>query len=184
MAKKPFQQPVDEHGDEIHSEYDPASFFVSPSDAKGVSYRATFRWSPDMEKGVDNVLASHKFPFQTRGDFLRWASKVALQQLEQMEPVLSVSKKVEILSAMLHEEASNSEFMATFNTLEQAVARFMADNAPQQAVRVVAMAKHQFESMPGGYWKDRYLEELGKRFETLLANSAQHTPSIAMQFPS
>lgn len=162
---------VDEHGNALDAKYDPAQFHVSPTDAKGVSYRLTFRVPPDMEKGIDQVLASKRFPFTTRGDVLRWGTQQALKLLEKMEPVVSVSKKVEILSTMLQEEASHSEFMATFNHLQEAVERYMGDSAPEQATRVVAMAKHQFESMPPGYWRDRYLEELNKRFGHLITKA-------------
>lgn len=118
-----------------------------------------------MDKGIEQVLASNRFPFTTKGDVLRWAAHHALKALNQMEEgVTSVTKRVDLLTSILNEESAHSEFMAVFDHLEVGVGKYLSDNAPQQALRVLAMAKHQFESMPAGHWRDRYLLELTKRF--------------------
>lgn len=150
------------------SKYDPGQFIVSPSDAKGVSYRLTFRCTPDMEKAIDAIIASQKFPFKTRGDVLRWCTLRGTKELEKMEGLPTVTKRIDILTTLLNEEQAHSEFMAVFVHLEEGVSRYLADQAPEQATRVVAMAKYQFEAMPGGHWRERYLTELQKRFGHLL----------------
>ena len=149
-------------------QYDPADFLVAPADAKGVSYRLTFRVPPDMEKAIDQIISSHKFPFTTRGEVLRWTTLQGIKALEKMEAITSVSKRVDILTTLLNEEAGHSEFLAIFNHLEEGVAKYLADQAIEQATRVVALAKHQFEAMPDGYWRGRYLDELKVRFSHLL----------------
>lgn len=164
-------KPVDQDGNLLQSKYDPSDFIVAPSDSKGVSYRLTFRIPPDLEKGLDSILASQRFPFTTRGDILRWATLRGVKELEQMEGIASVSKRVDILTTLLNEESSHAEFMSIFGHLQESVSRYMADQAQDQAVRVVAMAKYQFEGMPEGHWKTRYLEELEKKFGQLLVKA-------------
>lgn len=144
--------------------YDPGDFLVAPSDTRGVSYRLVFRVCPDMEKAVDQILASHRFPFTTRGDVLRWCLREGVRKLDQMEAVTSVTRRVDLLSTILNEENAHAEFMAIFEHLEETIQHYLADQAPDQAIRVVALAKHQFESMPEGHWRSRYLQELAKRF--------------------
>jgi len=161
-------QPVDTDGTPLLSKYNPADFIVAPSDSKGVSYRMTFRVPPDMEKAIDQIIASNRFPFNTRGDVLRWVTLQGIKMLELMEPVTSVTKRIDILTTILNEESSHAEFMAIFAHLEDSVGKYMSDHAPEQAGRVVAMAKHQFESMPEGHWRERYLVELGHRFGYIL----------------
>ena len=169
MAPKGKPAPVDDDGHPISLKYDPSDFIVAPSDGKGVSYRLTFRVPPDLEKGLDQILASNKFPFTTRGDILRYATHRTIRDLEQMEQgVASVSKRVDILTTLLNEEASHSEFMTVFNHLEESVSRYLADQAHDQATRIIAMTKYQFEGMPEGHWRDRYLSELQKRFGHLM----------------
>lgn len=163
----------------VAPKYDPSQFFVAPADAKGVSYRKTFRIPPDMEKGIEVLIASKRFPFQTDGEFLRWAVMRGFRELEAMEPVGSVGKQVEILSAWLTEETAFSEFTEAFQQLEHTVSRYMADSAPEQALRIVAVARFQIEQMPEGYWRDRYLEELHKRFNQL----AGHVPALTLVQP-
>jgi hypothetical protein len=164
--KKP--DPLDNDGQPIPKKYDPGDFIVAPSDTRGVSYRMTFRVSPDMEKAIDQIVASNRFPFSTRGDVLRWCVREGVRLLDQMEPVTSVTKRIDTLSAILNEETAHAEFMHIFEHLSESVQRYLADQAPEQATRVIALAKHQFMMMPEGYWRERYLGELSKRFGHLM----------------
>jgi hypothetical protein len=159
--------PVDGDGNPIPRKYDPASFIVVPVDTRGVSYRLTFRVAPDMERALDQVVASNRFPFTTRGDVLRWCVREGIRTLEGMEPVVSVSKRLYMMNTVLSEESGHAEFMHIFTHLEETVAKYLSDQAPDQAVRIIALAKHHFESMPEGYWRDRYLQELEKKFSHL-----------------
>lgn len=159
--------PLDSNGDVIPKKYDPADFLIAPSDTRGVSYRVTCRVAPDMEKAMDQVVASNRFPFSTRGDVMRWCLREGIRILDQLEPVTSVTKRLDFLSNVLNEENAHAEFMHIFGHLEETVQRYLADQAPDQAIRVIALAKHHFESMPDGHWRDKYLRELVKRFGTI-----------------
>lgn len=156
--------PVDQDGHPIPSPFDPGEFIVAPSDTRGVSYRLTFRVAPDMEKSIDQVLASNRFPFTTRGDVLRWCVREGVRKLDALAPVTSVTKRVDMISTILGEENAHAEFMAIFTHLEETVGKYLADKADDQATRVLAIVKYQFESMPEGHWRGRYLAELTKRF--------------------
>jgi hypothetical protein len=166
------QAPLDQDGQPIPAIHDPADFLVAPCDTRGVSYRLTFRVAPDMEKALDQIVASNRFPFSTRGDILRWCLREGVRSLDQMEPVTSVTKRVDLLSTILGEENSHAEFMHIFDQLGESVDRYLADQAADQAIRVVAIAKHQFEMMPEGHWRDRYLRELKKRFGHLMVGTS------------
>lgn len=173
MAKKKPNAQADEHDDvpsPAQTPHDPADFLVAPADAKGVSYRFTFRAPPDFDTAIDQWITSHRFPFTTRGEVMRWCLREGLRRLDAMEPgVVSVTKRIDILTKLLNEEAAHADFLGVFRILEESVTRYLADQAGHQATRVVAMAKHQFEAMPEGHWRDRYLDELSKRFGYLLA---------------
>lgn len=156
-------------GDPIQGKYKAEDFICAPADARGVSYRLTFRVMPDIEKSLDQIVASNRFPFSTRGDVLRWCVREGLRALNKMEPVTSVTKRIDLIDTVLAEENAHADFMHIFHALEDNVNKYLADQAPKQALRVLAMAKHNFESMPDGHWRDRYLEELQKKFGPLLA---------------
>jgi len=160
--------PVDSDGQPLQQKYDPSDFIVAPSDSKGISYRLYVRVAPDLERAVMEVLSSNRFPFRTEQDILRRCIREGVRALEQMEPVGSVSKRVDVISKILNEEAHHTEFLHTFQRLEEVVQRYLANQAPGEASRVVAMTKHQIEMMPEGHWRDRYLEELVKRFPNYL----------------
>ncbi len=168
--KKP--QALDTDGHPIPTKYDAADFIVAPCDTRGVSYRSTFRVAPDMEKAVDQILASNRFPFTTRGDVLRWCVREGIRILDQLEPVTSVTSRIDMLSRVLSEETAHAEFMHIFDHLEESVQRYLGDQAHEQAIRIVALAKHQFEMMPEGHWRDKYLRELTKRFTHLTGTKA------------
>lgn len=173
-----FKKPaaVDNDGNELPQKYDPGQFIVAPTDTRGVSYRLTFRVAPDMEKAVDQILASNRFPFSTRGDVLRWCVREGLRSLEKMEPVVSVSGRLDMLTTILSEENSHAEFLSIFQHLGDTVEKYLADQAPEQATRILAIAKHQFEGMPDGHWRGRYLKELGQRFGSLMNGHGAKLP--------
>jgi len=158
----------DEDGHPITPKYDPSEFLVAPTDSRGISYRLTFRASPDLVRAIDQILASHLFPLTSRGDLLRFATREAVRVLEKMEAVPSVSKRVDILSLILTEEQAHGEFLHVFDQLQRTITQYLADQAPEQAVRVISLAVHQFEQMPEGHWRSRYLKELDARFGTIL----------------
>lgn len=149
--------------------YDPSDFLISPSDARGVSYHVSFRAMPDMVRAADQIVASKKFPFGTRGDLMRYAMRDALRKLEAMEPVVSVMKRVDLINNLMAEENAHSDFMAMFVHLDETVRKYMADQAPEQAVRTITVVKHHIEAMPEGYWRERYLTELQNRYGKALA---------------
>jgi hypothetical protein len=159
---------LDDDGHPIASKYDPAEFLVAPTDSRGISYRLTFRSSPDLVRAVDQILAAHRFPLTSRGDLLRFALRECVRKLELMESVPSVSKRVDILSLILTEEQAHGEFLHVFDQLQRTITQYLADQAPDQAVRVIELARHQFELMPEGHWQTRYLKELESRFGTIV----------------
>lgn len=166
MLKKP--QPLDNDGQPIEVKYAPEDFICAPADSRGISYRLTFRVMPDIEKSLDQIVASNRFPFATRGDVLRWCTREGLRALGNMEPVTSVTKRIDLVSGVLAEESAHADFMHIFVALEESTNKYLADQAPAQAMRVLALAKHNFEMMPEGFWRSRYLEELDKRFGHLM----------------
>jgi hypothetical protein len=179
---------VDSDGNPLPPKYDPGQFIVAPSDVRGVSYRLTFRVAPDLEKAVDQVLACNRFPFTTRGDVLRFCVREGLRILEQLEPMTSVTKRLDMLSTILGEENSHAEFLNIFQHLAATVEKYLADQAADQAKRILAIAKHQFEEMPEGHWRQRYLKELASRFGPLMSSNGQgaqlpspkyHTPKTS-----
>lgn len=161
--------PVDADGHPLPKTYDPHDFIVAPADTRGVSYRLTFRGPPDMEKAIDQIVSSHVFPFSTRGDVLRWCVREGIRILDTLEPVTSVTKRIDILTGILNEESAHAEFMHIFTHIQDSIDKYLADQAPEQALRVLTLAKHQFESMPEGWWRDKYLAEIEKRFGHLMA---------------
>ena len=102
-ASKLKSLPHDSDGNPIQPKYEPGDFMVAPSDGKGVSYRLTFRVAPDIEKSLDQIVASNRFPFGTRGDALRWCTREGIRILESLEPVSSVTKRIDILTNLMNE---------------------------------------------------------------------------------
>ena len=168
--KKP--TPLDGEGNPLPHQYDPADFLVAPSDARGISYRLSFRVAPDFARAIDQILSSNRFPVSSRGDVLRFCTREGIRIFETLEPVISVSKRIDMLSMILTEEKSHAEFISIFDQLQETINMYIADQAPEQAVRVVLLARHQFDMMPTGHWRDKYLHEIHKRYADLLASAS------------
>lgn len=178
MKKPPPLDP--ESGNPLPAKYDPGDFIVAPSDARGVSYRLTFRVAPDLARAIDQIITSNRFPLMSRGDVLRFFVREGIRLIETLEPVISVSKRIDMLSTMLNEDKSHAEFTVIFDQLGEAVSRYLADQAPEQATRIIALAKHQFDMMPDGYWKKKYLVELAKRFPEQLDKAGKKPKGLTL----
>lgn len=144
-------------------------YLIPGQDAKGHSERVWCRVMPGHHRALGMILASREFPFRSMGDVVRWCVDHGIRTLDHRRTGgPSVMRQVDIQMDILRDELYQQDFSETFGGMQQVVNRHQAANAMGEARRVVAMAKQNFEAMPEGYWRDRYLGELETQFGHLL----------------
>lgn len=150
---------------------DPDKFRVSASDEKGHSERIQARVMPALAHQMQILVEKGGFPYRTKGDMIRHAMMRHLHFLESIGPIPSVTAQMDAINDLLVEEKISWEFQATLEKLGQMVSSYMGSSADGEARRIILETKKHILRMPDGYWRDKYLKELGDRWGQILVNA-------------
>lgn len=149
--------------------HDPGEFLIPASDAKGHSERQWLRVQPGHDRMMDMLIASKKFPFRTKGDFMRWAVWTGFQVLEHMEPDLpSVTRQVDVIIGMVRDDEFRKEFEDTFKSIGERIALHMSEGREGEAKSLIAGMQAAIGQMPETGWRDRYEARFKKQFSAYL----------------
>lgn len=176
-----------EQGDELGIDRDAEvpederQFLIPASDAKGHSERVYCRVQPAVLRLLEEVVGSRKYPFRTRGDALRYCVVSGLKKLAARKSgVPSVIAQAEVVLDILRDDEFQHQFATVFDRLREVVERYQSAGAHGEARRVVTQARANFDAMPDGYWKDRYLKELIDKYGLLLDGKTDNTAPMRL----
>lgn len=149
---------------------DRPDFRVPAADTQGHSERVWFRCQPGHAQAVSAIIQSQRWPYRTKGDLLRHALSRHLKYLASAAdlPIKSLLLRVDAIMDLLRDEEMNHEFMGVFETLGTRVACHLGNGGEGEARRLIAGIQRQVDSMPDGYWRDKYARELQTRYGHLL----------------
>ena len=154
------------------NKYPPESFIIPGQDNNGNSVRVWCRVIPLLERSMDILFASHKFPFKSKGDLMRWCIKMGVERLEEMEPALgSVTAQVDAMLSVLRDEELHHSFLTLFNTMAGTVGMHIQAQALGEARRVISDMRRMMDRIDNDYWRGRYQKELEDKFGHLLKGS-------------
>lgn len=148
--------------------YQEEDFIVPAQDTKGHSERIFFRCQPGHLRELSMIINSKRFPFKTDGDIIRLALKCIIAELNRMESVPGVSQQVNAVIQLVRDEQFHQEFDECFDQIARSMQRYVNAAAKDQARRLLLKIKAQFDDMPDGFWKRKYLQELGDRYKDYL----------------
>lgn len=144
---------------------DPRSFRVPAKDTGGNSARCQFRLPPIYIRMIDILLQSRLFPYRTKGDVFRHAVIVLFDNLKRINHgIPSVSGAVDAMNMLLSDEEYASEFNQILSKLEDVISFHLKSEADGEIIRILLDMQQHINSMPDGYWKDKYTKELNARW--------------------
>lgn len=143
-------------------------FILPAQDAKGHHARLYCRVIPAVARMVSDVHASRKYPFRTVGDLVRWCIVTGTKRLAAGAGINSVIAHADAMIAVFQDEEFQLQFLEFFHYMQKITNSYVEMGAPGEARRVAALARAQIEAMPDGYWKEKYREELLRRYRSLL----------------
>lgn len=153
-------------------------YIIPAQDAKGHHIRLYCRAMPAIGRMVSDVHQSRKYPFRTVGDLVRWCVTVGVKQLASGAGINSVMAHADAMMATFQDEEFQLQFLEFFNHLQRVTNSYVECGASGEARRVAAQTRATIERMPEGYFKDRYREELLRRYSVLL--DAREIPAGAL----
>ena len=146
---------------------------IGASDTNGHSARHWFRTIPQMAMQVEQVVAGKKFPYRSKGDLLRHALHRHMSWLASQGAVLSISGQVDVIIELLRDEEMSSDFVMVFDKLSERISGHLSSGSKGEATRLIRMVQNHVGSMPEGYWRTRYQEQMKVKFGHLIKESGK-----------
>lgn len=150
-------------------DYDPAEFFVPSADQQGHNDQYRFRAPKGYNRRMAEILASHKFPFVTSTDILRYALHIGLRRLDHMEPSSTVQQQLEMIRVLMSEAQFQQDFMDLYAEAERVINRYIQQEDRASARNLVARALAHIRKMPDETnWRAKYEKQLLEKYGWLL----------------
>jgi len=132
-----------------------------------------------MDHEIVQIVASRKWPFKMKGDFLRWAAWEGIKRLEKAEPV---PHSMLMVAETIVESARQAELWNAFKTsvdsLEKSVKSFQDSGNEEEALKLLAKIKNDVLKMDEDVWREEWLKEFEKRFGHLWARHGTRAVSL------
>jgi len=152
---------------------DPSEFRVPASDTKGHSARQWFRCIPMMSRQVDQIIQTKNFPYRTKGDLLRHALHKHMQWLQTLNPMDTVSGQVDAILEIMRDEEMSNDFTLVFEKMKERVSQHLASGSQKEAMRLIITINGYINSMPSGFWKDRYRKQMKSNYGEMLEDTTK-----------
>ena len=150
--------------------YNPDEFIVPAQDTKGHSVRETVRVSNELQRDIQIIIESRKFPYKTSGDLLRHAVTRHLEWLHRVEegyPKHLLSAHQAQLDVMREEEMRLAAHLV-FKKLHDQVEAYLASGEPGEARRIAATVRSRLAGVADSAWKRRFEARFLRQYTLLL----------------
>lgn len=153
----------------------PARQYLIPGqDTKGHAHRVYCRVMPAHYRALCALERSRNFGFRTVGDVVRWCVDYGVRELSargRIPQAISALAQVDAIREILLDEQYYQEFPQLFETMTQTINRHINAGAETEAVRLIAVVRHQIEQMGEPYWRTKFMEELMRHYSQYLDGS-------------
>jgi hypothetical protein len=156
--------------------YDPEEFLIPAADDKGHSEKLWTKVSPQYAHEISSVVHSDLFAWDTPASFIRWAIHHGLKFVFSLRPEHPHHfAAIEAINHVVQRQELMAAFARSVDRVEQQANQLIAQGAQSEAVRMVHDIRSAAKKMPPGFWREKYLSDIEKRFSYLL-KIAKATP--------
>jgi len=154
----------------------PSEYLVPASDSKGHATLYQFRAPEDWGRRMEEVVLSRMFPFGTPSDILRWCWHEGMAMLASIKPECTNLGQITAAIRVVRDAEDQQRFTQLFDRAQKVIDSAVGDGDESTARQLVADLRYQFEQMPDGAMRDRYLKKLDT-WKWLLSESKGVAPS-------
>ncbi len=138
----------------------PSEYLIPASDSKGHAVLYQFRAPEDWGRRMEELVLSRKFPFGTPSDIMRWCWFEGMSRLTQLEPECTDLAQITAAIRVVRDAEEQQRFVHLFDRTQRVIDTAIAESDEGTARQLVADLRYQFERMPDGTIRDRYLKKL------------------------
>lgn len=149
-------------------------YLIPGQDTKGHAHRIYCRVMPAHYRALCALERSKGFGFRTVGDVVRWCVDYGVRELSHRANVpqtRSALAQVDAIREILLDEQYYLEFPQTFELMTTVINKHLSAGAETEAVRLIAMVRHQIEQMSEEFWREKFMAELMRHYGTYLDGS-------------
>lgn len=153
-------------------------YLIPGQDTKGHAHRVYCRVMPAHYRALCALERSKQFGFRTIGDVIRWCVDHGVRELTargRVPQALSALAQVDAIREVLLDEQYYLEFPQLFDTMTTIINRHLSAGAEKEAVRLIAIVRHQIEQIGEEYWRTKFMEELMRHYGNYLDGSRTAT---------
>lgn len=157
-------EPVPVRMEAVDWSYSEPEWFTPGANEKGQSTRMSHRVAPEMERAVEVLVASGRFPYKTTGDLIRHAIYRHLFFLHRLEPDADrhILVVIDGILQMLRDDEVRQRVLEMFSQTEARIKYHQAQGNYDEAVRIAINEKARLEASQPGHTRDRCMETLKK----------------------
>lgn len=149
-------------------------YLIPGQDTKGHAHRVYCRVMPAHYRALCAIERSKVFGFRTVGDVLRWCVDYGVRELSARANVpqaKSALAQVDAIREVLLDEQYYLEFPQLFETMTSTINRHLSAGAETEAIRLIAIVRHQIEQMSEQYWREKFMGELMRHYASYIDGS-------------
>ena len=143
-------------------------YIVPAADAQHQSVRVQCRVQPTYARLIADIHQSKKYPFRVQGDLIRFCIVTMVKRLAAGAGMTSTIAQADIILETLRDEEYQLQVAEVFSTVKRVIDRYLDRGATGKARELVAHIRGDIEKMTKQYWRGQYLEELERRYGSLL----------------
>jgi Arc/MetJ-type ribon-helix-helix transcriptional regulator len=147
------------------------TFIIPARDEKGVSVPVNLHIPPYLERQVEIIVASRRFPYLRVSDFVRHAVTRHCGWL--MDIRYSIPRHMASTLATVHDALRDEEFSLqveqSFIRMDHILAGHINRGDKTEAIKLYVRVRSRIMEAAPCSWKDRYLKEFDSKYSYLLA---------------
>lgn len=156
------------------------SFAVPASDNQGRASSVSCNVQPFIFREMEELLYSHRFPFRTRGDLVRWCVFWGMRRLEEYTPGKGIGllKFAEMEVNKYRDETYINQFMAAGGMLDGIVELYLKEGTDAGKAKAYITVKDAYDrsmEIRQPYWRKKKREEIRKKYGHILQNPPKIT---------
>lgn len=147
--------------------------FIHPArDEKGVGSRMSFNVPPHVERQIQIIIRSCRFPYLRDSDFIRHAIYRHIHfctQLRQSIPK-HIIPMLDSIGEVCRDQEYNERMREAFERINQRVTHLQNSGDLQESTRLLNIVKERIDSVPPSHWQQKFKQEFEKRYQTNISS--------------
>jgi hypothetical protein len=155
-------------------QYDLDEWLVHGRDDHGSSARMSCNVPPHIERELDVILQSRRFPYRTMSDIMRHALVRHQQWLHELESEMPkhILGAMEAVVEVTRDTEMRTRLSDTFASLNRQIEQALGDGDVVEAMRVMTLAKAKVRAVPDTRWRKNWLEQFSRKYGNYLTPGA------------